>query len=122
MFSFVSKICRYWFPDKSKISDVLDKLNVVADVSIVPVGVGTSLSPYVKTCTDILQKHNLETSTHAFGTNVSGKWADIQDAIRDCHRALHEQNIARVSTTVKISTRTDRKDQSVASRIKSVAA
>lgn len=122
MLSFVSKAYRYLFSAPTKAEDLLDKLNVTADISIVPVGVGTSLSPYVKTCTDLLKDHNLEVHTHAFGTNVSGKWTDIQEAIRDCHRTLHGQNIARVSTTVKISTRTDRADQSIASRIKSVVA
>ncbi len=121
MFSFVSRIRDYWFPvAKASTGDLLDKLNVVADISIAPVGAGTSLAPYVQTCADIFAQHHLKVITHAFGTNVEGSWNNIQEAVRDCQRTLHEKDkVQRVSTTIQLSTRVD-KPQSLESRIGSV--
>lgn len=112
-----SRIRDYFFPSKSQ-ADLMEGLNVVADIAVSPVGVGASISPYIKTCGEILKSHHLKVVTHAFGTNVEGKWADIQEALRDCHRTLHQQQVPRVSSTITFSTRTD-KEQSLASRMTS---
>ena len=119
MFSFVSNLYgRLFTPVKPELS--WKDRNVVADISVSPSGVGPSMSSHVRTCGEILaSKHNLKTTMHAFGTNVEGKLGDIEAAVEDCIRTLHQQKIPRVSTTLTICSRID-KPQSLESRMKSV--
>ncbi len=95
--------------------------NIVADVAISPIGVGSSLSSHVRTCGEILaSKHNLKTTMHAFGTNVEGNLKDIEAAVEDCIQTLHQkQKVPRVSATITICSRID-KEQSLENRIKNV--
>ncbi len=94
-------------------------MKVLADISIVPLGVGVSLSPYVAACERVLREAGLEPKLHAFGTNVEGEWEAVVGAVRRCHEAVHAMGAPRVSTTMKLSTRVDR-DQSLADKIRSV--
>lgn len=94
-------------------------MNVLADISIVPLGVGVSVSKYVAACQKIFAKKGLNTTLHAYGTNVEGSWEEVMEALRQCHDVLHEMGAPRVSSTVKITTRTDRV-QTLADKIKSV--
>ncbi|HHQ47939.1 MAG TPA: MTH1187 family thiamine-binding protein, partial [Acidobacteria bacterium] len=52
-------------------------MHVIADLSIVPIGVGTSLSRYVAACERVLEEAGLETRLHAYGTNVEGEWDQV---------------------------------------------
>jgi uncharacterized protein (TIGR00106 family) len=94
-------------------------MNVIADVSVIPVGTDVSLSSYVAACQKVIQEHGLTPHLHAFGTNVEGEWDAVMAAIKRCHEVVHEMGAPRVSTTVKIATRTDRRD-TIAGRIQSV--
>ncbi len=94
-------------------------MKVLADVTVVPLGVGVSLSRYVAECERILSAAGLETRLHAYGTNVEGEWDVFFAAVRRCHERLHEMGAPRVSTTIRVGTRTDR-DQSLADKIRSV--
>ena len=94
-------------------------MTVLVDLSVVPIGVGTSLSGYVAACERVLREAGLEPRLHAFGTNVEGEWEVVMSAIRSCHEVVHEMGAPRVSTTVKLSTRTD-KPQTLADKVESV--
>ena len=94
-------------------------MKVLADISIVPLGVGESLSPYIAACQKVFSEAGLQPRLHAFGTNVEGEWAQVLDAVRRCHEVVHEMGAPRVTATVKLSTRVDR-DQSLAGKIESV--
>jgi uncharacterized protein (TIGR00106 family) len=94
-------------------------MKVLADVSIVPIGVGVSLSRYVAACERIFTEAGLETSLHAHGTNLQGEWEETFAAIRRCHDVLHEMGAPRVSTVIKVGTRTD-KEQTTTDKIESV--
>jgi uncharacterized protein (TIGR00106 family) len=83
-------------------------MKVVADFSVIPIGVGVSLSKYVAACERILKDAGLETRLHAYGTNVEGEWEEVFAAIRRCHEVIHEMGAPRISTVVKVGTRTDR--------------
>jgi len=96
-------------------------MHVIADLSIVPIGVGTSLSRYVAVCERILQEAGLETRLHAYGTNVEGEWDQVFAALRRCHEALHEMGVPRVSTNLRCGTRVDRR-QSMDDKTASVEA
>lgn len=96
-------------------------MKVLADISIVPLGAGDSLSPYIAACQRVFTEAGLEPRLHAFGTNVEGEWAQVIDAVRRCHEIVHEMGAPRVTATVKLSTRSDR-DQTLTGKIESVQA
>lgn len=88
-------------------------MRVIADIAIVPIGVGTSLSTYVAACERVFTEAGLEHRLHASGTNVEGEWAEVFGALRRCHELLHEMGAPRVSTNLRCGTRTDRKQTMV---------
>ncbi|UCG51250.1 MAG: MTH1187 family thiamine-binding protein [Candidatus Latescibacterota bacterium] len=94
-------------------------MKVIADLSVVPIGVGVSLSKYVAACEKVLTEAGLKTRLHAYGTNLEGEWDDVFAAIKRCHEVLHEMGAPRVSTVIKAGTRTDR-DQTMNDKVKSV--
>ncbi|MFN4110975.1 MAG: MTH1187 family thiamine-binding protein [Ignavibacteria bacterium] len=94
-------------------------MKVIVDVSIIPLGVGLSLSPYVAECEKIFKEAGLTTMLHANGTNIEGDWNDVFNAIKKCHERLHEMGVPRISTNIRIGTRID-KDQTMIDKIKSV--
>jgi uncharacterized protein (TIGR00106 family) len=94
-------------------------MNVIVDVCIVPIGVGVSLSSYVAACEKILVGAGLKTALHAYGTNVEGEWDAVFAAIKRCHEVVHQMGAPRISTTIKLGSRTDR-SQTMEDKIKSV--
>jgi uncharacterized protein (TIGR00106 family) len=96
-------------------------MKVIADVSVVPIGVGVSLSKYVAACERVLKEAGLKTRLHAYGTNLEGEWDAVFDAIKRCHQVVHEMGAPRVSTVIKVGTRTDR-DQTMGDKVTSVEA
>ena len=78
------------------------------DLCVVPLGVGVSVSKYIAECEKILNEAGLETHLHAYGTNVAGDWEDVFAAVRRCHEREHDLGAPRITTTIKVGTRTDR--------------
>lgn len=96
-------------------------MRVIADISVVPLGVGVSLGPYIAACQGVLLAAGLNPQLHASGTNVEGEWDDIFHALKVCHQKVHDMGAPRVTTSVRLGTRTDRED-SLQSRVNSVLA
>ncbi len=94
-------------------------MKVIADVSVVPLGVGVSLSKYVSACESVFKEAGLATRLHAYGTNVEGEWDDVFAAIKRCHEIIHEMGAPRISTSIKVGTRTD-KPQTMNDKVRSV--
>ena len=94
-------------------------MKVIADVGIVPIGVGVSLSRYVAECERVFKEAGLKTHLHAYGTNLEGDWETVFAAIKRCHTVLHEMGVPRISTVIKVGTRIDR-DQTMKDKIESV--
>ncbi|MEW5981767.1 MAG: MTH1187 family thiamine-binding protein [Acidobacteriota bacterium] len=94
-------------------------MKVLIDVSIVPIGVGVSLSSYVAACERVFTDAGLTTRLHAYGTNVEGEWDDVFGAVKRCHEVLHEMGAPRISTIIKAGTRTDR-PQTLDDKVRSV--
>jgi len=94
-------------------------MKVLVDLCIVPLGVGVSLSPYIAACGKVLGEAGLKTSLHSYGTNIEGEWDDVFAAIKRCHEVVHALGAPRITTTVKMGTRTDR-EQSMEDKVKSV--
>lgn len=83
-------------------------MKVIADFSLVPIGVGTSLSRYVAACHEVLEELGIEHQLHAYGTNLQGEWDEVFSAIQRCHEVVHGMGAPRVSTNIRLGTRIDR--------------
>lgn len=83
-------------------------MKVIADVCIIPLGVGVSVSKEVTECERILRASGLKTQLHAYGTNIEGEWDEVFAAVKACHEALHTQGVQRISTTIRVGSRTDK--------------
>jgi uncharacterized protein (TIGR00106 family) len=94
-------------------------MHVVADLCVIPLGTGLSVSSYVAACERVLQDAGLKTHLHAYGTNVEGEWDAVFAAIKRCHEVVHQMGAPRISTTLRVGTRTDRQ-QSMADKVRSV--
>jgi uncharacterized protein (TIGR00106 family) len=94
-------------------------MKVIADLCLVPLGVGVSLGKYVAECERILTGAGLKTKLHAYGTNIEGEWDDVVAAIKECHRALHAMGVPRINSSIRLGTRIDR-EQTMEDKIRSV--
>ena len=94
-------------------------MKVIADLCVVPMGVGVSVSKYVSACEKVLKEAGLKTKLHAYGTNIEGDWDAVFAAIRRCHEVVHEMGAPRITTTLKFGTRID-KTQTMDDKITSV--
>ena len=112
-------------------------MKVIADLCVVPVGVGVSVSAHIAACQRVLQEAGLTIQLHAYGTNIEGEWDSVFAAskgnrdnkknpkeitipfVKRCHEVVHEMGAPRISTSLKIGTRTDRA-QTMADKVSSV--
>ena len=94
-------------------------MKAIAEFTLIPLGVGVSLSKYVAICEQILVETGLSYELHANGTNLEGEWDEVMAAIKTCHERLHELGVPRIATQIKIGTRTDR-EQKMADKVASV--
>ena len=94
-------------------------MKVMIDLSVVPIGVGVSVSAYVAACERVLQEAGLSHTLHAFGTNIEGEWDDVFAAVKRCHEVVHQMGAPRVHSSLRVGTRTD-KAQSLDDKVRSV--
>jgi len=94
-------------------------MRVIADICVTPIGVGVSVSEHVAACERVLLEAGLTPHLHAYGTNVEGEWDEVFAALRRCHETVHGMGAPRISTTVRLGTRTDR-PETIAGKIRSV--
>ncbi len=94
-------------------------MKVIVDLCVVPLGVGVSLGKYIAECEKVLQQAGLKTQLHAYGTNIEGEWDEVMLAVKRCHEALHRMGVPRISSSIRLGTRTDR-EQTMDDKIRSV--
>ena len=94
-------------------------MNVIVDLCVVPLGVGLSVSKYVAACHELINQAGLKSQLHAYGTNIEGDWDPVFAVVKQCHEKIHEMGAPRITTTIKMGTRTDR-DQTMEDKICSV--
>ena len=83
---------------------------VCIDFCLIPLGVGTSLSPYIAACQKVLEKNKLVYELGPNGTAIQGEWNKVFDCIKECHAEIHGLGANRIFTTLKVSTRIDKKE------------
>jgi uncharacterized protein (TIGR00106 family) len=94
-------------------------MRVIADLCLVPIGIGVSVSKEIAACERVLSEAGLKTKLHAYGTNIEGEWDDVFKAIKRCHEVVHGMGAPRISSNLRFGTRTDRQ-QTLEDKIQSV--
>ena len=94
-------------------------MHVIIDLCLVPIGVGVSVSAEVAACQDVFEEAGLTARMHAYGTNIEGDWDDVMAAVKRCHEVVHAMGAPRITSTMKLGTRTDRA-QSMVDKVDSV--
>ena len=94
-------------------------MNVIVDLCVVPLGVGLSVSKYVAACHEIIEAAGLKNQLHAYGTNIEGDWDAVFAVVKQCHEKIHAMGAPRITTTLKLGTRTD-KAQTMDDKVNSV--
>ena len=94
-------------------------MNVIADLTVSPLGVGLSVSKYIAACHEIIDRAGLKSNLHAYGTNLEGDWDTVLKVVKECHQKLHEMGVPRITSSLKLGTRID-KDQTMLDKIESV--
>ncbi len=94
-------------------------MHVIMDLTVSPFGVGLSVSKYIAACHEILEEAGLKTNLHAYGTNIEGEWDTVFAAVKKCHEKLHDMGVPRMTSSIKVGTRTDR-EQTMLDKMQSV--
>ena len=85
-------------------------MRVLAELTIVPLGVGISLSPYIAKVAACIRESGLKIEEHGMGTNIEGEWDEVMSLAKSCNQILLDMGARRVSTNLKLSLRTDKKE------------
>ncbi len=93
---------------------------IIAEVSIVPLGSGTSISSLVAEAVKVLQESGLKYQLTSMGTIIEGYWGEVMDTIQKMHEKLFQCGALRVSTSIKIDDRRDGKGVSMERKVKAV--
>lgn len=83
-------------------------MKIIAELSIIPLGVGISLSKYIAECERVLKLKGLKTELHSEGTDIEGELDQVLAAVKECIEAVHNLGAPRIITSVKISSRIDK--------------
>ena len=94
-------------------------MNVIADLCVVPIGIGVSVSKEIAACEHVLAEAGLKTRLHAYGTNIEGEWDAVFAAIKRCHEVVHAMGAPRISSNLRFGTRIDR-PQTMDDKVRSV--
>jgi uncharacterized protein (TIGR00106 family) len=82
---------------------------IIAEISVVPIGEGTSVSRLVRLAIDELKKTGLKTVSGPMGTSVeAASLNEILNAAKAAHEAVMRAGARRVITTLKIDDRRDK--------------
>jgi uncharacterized protein (TIGR00106 family) len=77
---------------------------VLLEMSIVPMGVGESVSQYVAECVDLVDKSGLAYEVHSMGTIVEGELDEVIDLMRACIERMAKHS-ERVTCSAKLDYR-----------------
>ena len=84
---------------------------IISQLSIAPVGVGTSLSKYVRVVIKILKNNNLKFKTNDMATIIETEDLEtLFKVVKQAHNAVLSAGAKRVITELKID---DRKDKNI---------
>jgi len=91
---------------------------MLAEVSIVPIGEGVSVSEYVAESMKIIDASGLDYRINPMATVIAGDYDEVMSVVKRCHLRMMELS-QRVITSIKIDDRKDEK-ATLDSKIRSV--
>ena len=94
-------------------------MHAIVSFTLVPVGAGVSVSPYIAAVVRVLEESALTFELNSNSTNVEGEWEDVFAVIKRCHEVVHGQGAPRIHTCIQVGTRIDR-EQRMAEKLDSV--
>lgn len=77
---------------------------VLLEMSIVPMGVGDSVSQYVAECVDLIDQSGLDYELHSMGTIVEGELPEVLALMQSCIEKM-AQHSDRVTCSAKLDYR-----------------
>jgi len=77
---------------------------MLVEFSVVPIGMGESVSQYVVECMKMVEDSGLSYKINPMGTVVEGEYDEVMALVKRCHMRIIEL-CPRVITTVKIDDR-----------------
>ena len=83
-------------------------MQAIVDVQIIPIGVGVSVRKEVMRAHELLEESGLNITLHANGSNMEGELGDVLAAIQHAIDTLHAEGVVRLSSHIKVGTRTDK--------------
>ena len=83
-------------------------MKAIAEVQIIPIGTGVSVRKEVKRAHELLEESGLNITLHANGSNIEGPLGDILASLQQTIETLHAEGVVRLSSHIKIGTRTDK--------------
>jgi uncharacterized protein (TIGR00106 family) len=95
---------------------------MLAEFSIVPIGVGSSIGDQLAEVLKIVDASGLPYKLNPMGTVVEGEWDEVMELIKKCHEAVMSRG-ERAVTTISIDdrkgkpNRIDQKVESIEKRI-----
>jgi uncharacterized protein (TIGR00106 family) len=93
---------------------------IIAEISVAPVGVGTSLSSYVKHAHTAIKNANVKYHTGPMSTSFEAENLDqLFAVVKAAHEAVLNAGAPRVLTTLKIDDRRD-KDAHMDHKVKAI--
>jgi len=93
---------------------------IISQLSIAPIGEGTSLSEYVKIAIDSIKKNKVNFKTNDMATVIETEdLKTLFKIVEDAHNAVLKSGVKRVITELKIDDRRD-KNVRIDSKIKAV--
>ena len=90
---------------------------IITQLSIAPIGTGTSLSSYVRIVIDILRKEHVKFQTNAMATIIETQdLPTLFQVVQKAHEAVVSAGAKRIITEIKIDDRRD-KDATMESKV-----
>ena len=84
-------------------------MHCIADICVIPIGTGSpSVSPEIATALKTIRASGLKYTLHGYGTGIEGEFDDVMNCIKQIHLQLHESGVVRVSSDIRLGTRTDK--------------
>jgi uncharacterized protein (TIGR00106 family) len=91
---------------------------MLAEVSIIPIGIGSSIGDKLAEVLKIIDASGLPYKVNPMGTVIEGEWDEIMKLIKKCHEALMKTG-ERTLTTVTIDDRKGKPNR-IEKKVKSI--
>lgn len=85
-----------------------EPMKAIVEVQIIPLGAGVSVRKEVMRAHELLEESGLNITLHANGSNMEGELSEVMAAIQRTIESLHAEGVVRLSSHIKVGTRTDK--------------